>query len=101
MHYKNGIKALVGDIVCGKGFNIPYDIVGPVILLKPQNGTCNLEVSTVVSKLLSNYDEFVGDVPPKWSFETVTEYGDVSQFELIYRKNWCPTPSKSLVWKKE
>jgi hypothetical protein len=103
MHYKDGTEAMVGDIARGKGFNIPYEIVAPVTKLKPEGGKCNLELKVVKATLIPGYndgDGGIGWIPEQWTFDMIDEYGDVSEFELIYRKGWKRVQSRNLVWEK-
>ena len=51
MHYANGRKAKVGDIVRGKGYNIKYEITGMLISANPFSA-CNCTIATVTSSSL-------------------------------------------------
>lgn len=46
-HYADGTEARVGDIVKGRGYNVPHEVVGMVVALKPGQGTCNVTVACV------------------------------------------------------
>lgn len=48
-HYKQGQKAVLGDVVRGKGYNLPYEIVGVVVGITPGAEQCNLHVVTCVA----------------------------------------------------
>lgn len=102
MHYKDGTEACIGDIVKGQGYNIPYEITGPVNQLLPQNGEgCNIRVLIMRAK----WNPFVSDgdggkdADEHFSFEQYEEAGAVKAFELIHRENWHKVPSQKLEWK--
>jgi hypothetical protein len=46
-HYKDGTPAQVGDLVKGKPYNTPREIVGEVISVTPGSESCNCMVAFV------------------------------------------------------
>ena len=46
-HYKSGTAAAVGDIVKGRGYNVPHEIIGKVLEISEKSDTCNLTVACV------------------------------------------------------
>lgn len=104
MHYIDGTEAMVGDIVRGTGYNLPYQIVGPVTKLVPLNGvTCNIRVETRVAKYtpaISAAKDGDGgmDFPASWAFDTYEEAGQCDAFELIARQGWEKVRSNAMVW---
>jgi hypothetical protein len=44
-HYKNGVKAEVGDWVQGKTYNTQFPVAGQIISLTPNASTCNCVVA--------------------------------------------------------
>jgi len=44
-HYKDGTEAKVGDIVRGKPYNTPHEIVGEIISITPGVESCNCVVA--------------------------------------------------------
>jgi hypothetical protein len=95
MHYIDGTLALEGDIVCGRGYNIPYDIVGPVTKLLPHMGdTCNIRVETRIAKwhLYDPGDDGTPGTPAHFTYETFEEAGETRRFRLIQRRGWTHTP---------
>ncbi len=44
-HYKDGTTARLGDIVRGKGYNIPHEIIGPVVRIEAGSDQCNITVA--------------------------------------------------------
>ncbi len=104
MHYSDGTQALVGDIVQGRGYNLPYTIVGPVTQLIPANGdACNIRVEVRVATWHPFYSDGDGgtDAPAHFSFETYEEAGACSAFELVHRQGWKPTAVAREVWLPE
>ena len=99
MHYSDGTPAQVAYIVRGRGYNLPYDIVGPVTKLVPSNGdTCNIRVETRVAKWRESDFSDGGGPPGGWVFETYEEAGAASAFTLIARQGWEQAQSTRQVW---
>lgn len=101
MHYSDGTPAQVGDIVRGKGYNLPYEIVGPVTKLVPTNGaTCNIRVETRVPKWHPFVSDGDGgtDRPESYTFETYEEAGQCDAFTLLARRGWHRVRSEAMVW---
>lgn len=100
MHYTDGTEAHVGDIVQGRGYNLPYTIVGPVTQLIPSNGeACNIRVETRIAKWHAfHHDDGGPDTPEHFTFETYEEAGACSAFTLVAREGWKPTKVSHSVW---
>lgn len=47
MHYANGRKAEIGDVVKGKGYNIKHEIIGFLLTANPVASGCNCTVACV------------------------------------------------------
>jgi hypothetical protein len=85
-HYKSGTAAAIGDIVKGRGYNIPHEIIGKVTAINQDSDTCNLTIACVTkesmvlraalldpSSLLIDYSEV----------RATLEYGQADAFEKI------------------
>ena len=72
-HYKDGTPAQVGDIVRGKGYNVPHEVVGRVMRVTADKH-CNLTVACVTEA-----SQLVGQDAVLAS----TEYGEAAAFEKI------------------
>lgn len=84
-HYKNGMPASIGDIVKGKGYNVPHEIIGKVLEISEKSDNCNLTVACVAkdSMFLRAYPI---DEPGTIRYSEVRatiEYGQADQFEKI------------------
>lgn len=44
-HYKDGTAAKVGDVIKGKPYNTPHEVVGVVVGITPDSESCNLRVA--------------------------------------------------------
>ncbi len=47
MHYKDGSPAHLGDLVRGRGHNLPHDVQGIVVGLTPGTEACSIHVATL------------------------------------------------------
>jgi len=45
MHYKDGTPAAIGDVVKGKPYNTPNEVVGTMVYIKAGLETCNCRVA--------------------------------------------------------
>lgn len=92
MHYANGRRAQVGDVVRGKGYNIKHEIVGVLVQAKPNSESCNCQVATVTKQpnLIEYFDGYnyvaykpaVG--PPSVSVALhIIEYGQLDAFVAL------------------
>ncbi len=81
MHYRDGTPAQVHDIVKGKPYNTPHEVVGVVGSLntKSENGSCGLYV-------------LFADVHQPWTKDASVpavilrgDYGTVGEFDLVRR----------------
>lgn len=78
MHYKDGTKAQLGDLVRGTGYNIKHEIHGMVVGLKPGETSCNIHVVTIRPSV------------PLGTERThypalIEEHGSCDAFELVHR----------------
>lgn len=100
MHYRDGTEAREGDIVRGRGYNLPYEIVGPVTKLVPSNGdTCNLRVTVMVAKYHPfHHDDGSPDTPAHFTYEPYEESGEARAFELVHREGWQVALASRFMW---
>ena len=102
-HYKDGTEAKVGDVVKGRGYNIPHEITGKVVQVRAgpsAQGGCTLSVAHVGigSRLYCPIGEAPhlqpvqappGSSPgsflatPTYKADVDVEYGDTVAFEKI------------------
>lgn len=108
MHYKDGQPAKIGDLVKGKGYNIPGTIVGKLVQMTPNSARCNCIILVATSEKLSrdsyDYDYKLNnahtmlkvyeggivdiDKPAKMEVHAVnarTEYSQLDYLELVHR----------------
>lgn len=91
-HYKDGTEARIGDVIKGRGYNVPHDVIGVLVDIRA-GATCNLSVSCVanssqlVATLHKDTDTGVlRTVMSTMRAEPITEYGQADAFELVYRQ---------------
>lgn len=104
MHYSDGTPAQVGDIVRGRGYNLPYDLVGPVTKLLPEMGAaCNIRIEVRVAKWIPFLSDGDGgtDRPAHWEFEIYEEAGECKAFTLVVRNGWHQVQSRAMVWETQ
>lgn len=82
MHYKDGSKAHLGDIVRGRGYNLRYDVQGIVVGLTPGAGSCDIHVATLTLMQPAGTDR----APYPALYE---EHGTCADFELVH-----PSPTR-------
>jgi hypothetical protein len=83
MHYKDGTPAHLGDIVRGRGYNLPYDVQGVVVGLTEGQDKCGIHVATlIVSRPLGTQT-----LPHPVVYE---EHGTCSTFELVHPSSTRP-----------
>lgn len=100
MHYKDGTEARVGDIVRGRGYNLKYDIVGPVTeLLK--GDTCNIRVLVKVHRFIEAFEIEGTPVPTEHKFEDYNEAGAMMDFELVARIGWSRVIKATMAWERD
>lgn len=46
-HYADGTEAKVGDLVKGKPYNTPHEIVGEIVQITPSTDSCNCIVAFI------------------------------------------------------
>lgn len=98
-HYKDGTEAQPGDLVAGKSYNHKGRyIVGELLQITPGSDSCNCMVSFVdvvapekafgVSFLTRRAKDGIanGGVSESVAVTPMIDYGQVSDFELVYRK---------------
>lgn len=76
-HYKDGTVAQVGDVVRGKGYNIPHEVIGKVLSVSAAE-TCNLSIACVGQATRVYRDS--GGYP---LVQAEVEYGETAAFEKI------------------
>jgi len=104
MHYKDGTPVFLGDIVKGKGFNLPHEIIGPVSKIIPDQGTCNIRIGTIISKFHPHmHEDGAQDRPEHFTYEAYEEAGTAVDFELLHRHGWKHKEiiTKRMEWVKE
>lgn len=74
-HYEDGTPAQLGDIVQGKPYNTPYEVVGPVVSITPDVEACNCQVAFAVADTTK---------PGAILIRTVTDYGETRAFKKVY-----------------
>ena len=72
-HYSSGTEAKVGDIVHGKGYNVPYEITGVVVSIIPNSESCNIQVAHATRRQFG-----LGTIPM-----IDVEYGETKAFEKV------------------
>lgn len=108
MHYSSGTPAQLGDIVLGKGYNLPHPIVGCVVGLTAGADSCNIKIATVKTKPVDPrnpdttgfiHQAKVVDAAGKQvgateyhATEQYLEFGRCADFELVHRPK-APAPS--------
>lgn len=88
-HYKDGTEAKVGDVVKGKGYNVPHEIIGKLVHITPGDTACNVVVahvgkdSPVYGQLIDG--EFRLNKNTTGRVDASYEYGQADAFELLHR----------------
>lgn len=83
-HYADGTEAKVGDLVKGKGYNVPHEIIGRVVNVRP-GASCTLSVAHVGLKSPIFFGVGSGEDQAfrPCRVEPEIEYGDTQGFEKI------------------
>ncbi len=89
-HYKDGTEAKVGDLVRGKGYNVPHEIIGRVVNVRPGE-SCTLSIAFVGDKTPIQFTVEPGnkgthDINRPFAACHVVaeiEYGDTKGFEKV------------------
>lgn len=76
-HYKDGTEAKVGDIIKGKPYNTPHEVVGVVVRVTPDSESCNLVVA-----FTTRYGQGVAPECEAMPAQK-TDYGDTKAFEKL------------------
>lgn len=101
MHYKDGTAAQVGDIVRGRGYNLKYDIVGPVTELLAGD-SCNIRVMVKIARPVpGTFEDRAPAVPGHLSFDDYVEAGATKDFELIQRSGWSQVVKARMTWERD
>lgn len=74
-HYKDGTEAQLNDVIKGKPYNTPHEVVGVVVGITPSTESCNLRVMFTTR----GTDSPGGNAFPK----QVIDYGETQAFEKI------------------
>jgi hypothetical protein len=89
-HYKDGSPAQVGDLVKGKPYNTPREVVGEIVSIIPGTESCNCQVAFVERVHPEARDFYVEALRLARSadgdliFVTVkVDYGETKAFEKI------------------
>lgn len=86
-HYKDGTEAKVGDVVKGKGYNIPHEIIGTVVSIQPNADACNLRVAvakvTSITQCYGTAGMIYRDDAQTCVIVPDIEYGETRAFEKI------------------
>jgi len=77
-HYKDGTPARLGDLVKGRGYNLPYDVQGIVSGLTPGAGSCDIHIACLKPHTPLGTVRTVHPV-------LAEEHGTCAAFELVYR----------------
>ena len=72
-HYKDGSPAELGDLVRGKPYNTPFEVIGLVVSIRPGTDTCDLTV------------EYGLRVHPPAVLPIQCDYGELKAFDLVAR----------------
>lgn len=86
MHYKDGTPAHLGDVVKGRGYNLPYDAQGVVVGLNPGQEGCSIHVATV--RLHQPLGTQSAPFPVLYE-----EHGTCESFELVHPSPTRPPPA--------
>jgi hypothetical protein len=89
-HYKDGTLAKDGDVVKGKPYNTPREVIGVIAAINPGVDTCNCLVffpEMVDVNQVASYESarlIIGhDGVPK-AYVLKSDYGEVRAFEKIF-----------------
>lgn len=91
-HYADGTEAKVGDLVEGRGYNVPHPIAGIIIGITPGESCCNVRIAHMrpVPKyggarvVLQLRGGMSGDQPLE--AEVDVERGQADAFRLVHRE---------------
>lgn len=72
-----------GDTVKGRGYNIPHDVIGPVLRVVENSESCNLQVG-VCAYTAGPEPTHVQTAGGEHGYATpITEYGTAGEFEIL------------------
>lgn len=83
-HYKDGTEAKIGDLVKGKGYNVPHEIIGRVVNIR-KGDSCTLSIAYVGAKTPIYFNMNSEKDLPFADFTVIAdvEYGDTKCFDKI------------------
>ena len=91
-HYQDGTEAKVGDLVRGKLYNTPKDVVGTVVSVTPNAESCNCTVAFVEVTTIGKDDKVSADKATTTSYDgqrvamrACFDYGETKAFSLVFR----------------
>lgn len=76
-HYKDGTEAKLLDVIKGKPYNTPHEVVGVVVGITPNTDSCNLRV------MFTTRGNAGGAGDPEIPI-TKYDYGETKAFEKLY-----------------
>jgi hypothetical protein len=87
-HYMDGSPAKIGDMVVGKGYNVPGNITGVVVGIVPDSESCNIRVAHILYREVpADYKPTDGERvythtygQPGIALKIDIEYGETKQF---------------------
>lgn len=86
-HYRDGTPAAIGDVVRGRGYNIPHGVQGVVVGITPGAGSCDLHVAYLRPHFPLGTRRVIHPAMDE-------EHGTCAEFELVHRHpSIRPAPS--------
>lgn len=89
-HYEDGTEAKLGDVIHGKPYNTPHEVIGVVVGITPAQESCNLRVA--FARKANGQDELHGATAfgdgataPLVTVTLAKDYGETKDFRLVYR----------------
>lgn len=80
-HYRDGTEAKLGDVVKGKPYNTPHEVVGVVVGLKKAEDSCGISVA-FTTRGNAAWSGYPGSEDLVYPTQRV-DYGTVSEFEKL------------------
>jgi hypothetical protein len=89
-HYEDGTEAQLGDVIHGKPYNTPHEVIGVVVGITPAQEACNLRVAFARAakpgEELHGVDAFGDGAPaPLVAVKLDKDYGETKAFRLVHR----------------
>lgn len=86
-HYKDGTPAAIGDVVRGRGYNVPHGVQGVVTGITPGAGSCDIHVAYLRPHFPLGTRRAIHPALDE-------EHGTCAEFELVHRHPAIqPSPS--------